>query len=62
MLKLYGTKHVETTLGWVATWPSVTVKQGSTVVQGRSILKYSWSDNFDILKEKFKVNFPLLGR
>ena len=40
---------------------SITVKQGSTVVQGRSVVKRSWSDNFGTLLEKRKVNFPLLG-
>ena len=38
-------------------WPSVTVKRGSTVVKGRSIVKCSWSDNFGILLEKVGSEF-----
>ena len=33
-------------------WPSVTVKQSSTVLKGRSIVKCNWSDNFATLLEK----------
>ena len=39
------------------TWPSVTVMRGSTVVKGRSIVKYSWSNNFAILLEKVGSEF-----
>ena len=38
-------------------WPSVTVRRGSTVVKGRSIVKCSWSDNFGILLEKVGSEF-----
>ena len=38
-------------------WPSVTVKRGSTVVKGRSIVKCSWSDNFGILFMCLACNF-----
>ena len=38
-------------------WPSVTVKRGSTVVKGRSIVKCSWSDNFGVLLEKVGSEF-----
>ena len=33
-------------------WPSVTVKQSSTVLKGRSIVKCNWSDKFATLLEK----------
>ena len=38
-------------------WPNVTVKQGSTVVKGRSIVKCSWSNNFAILLEQVGSEF-----
>ena len=38
-------------------WPSVTVKRGSTVVKGRSIVKCSWSD----IMCRFCINFYVFG-
>ena len=38
-------------------WPSVTVKQSSTVQKGRSIVKCNWSDNFATLLEKAGSEF-----
>ena len=38
-------------------WPSVTVKQGSTVVKGRPVVKCSWSDNYGTLLEMVVSEF-----
>jgi len=41
-------------------WPSVTVKRSSTVLNGRSIVKCNWINNFATLLEKAGSEFLMI--